>query len=295
MKRRSLIFSLLLMAQSGLIAQRVVEISYVVDGQGRYVYSCNNKAFCPYVLHLDFSTMTNGSADHALPIETEVKPGVTKLITVSPIDKNADIKLTVKSSYRKGCINPVVNTNFTYLLPVGPGHETQAYRILNGPSNVTGAQDSGYSARLRASLGDTIYAARRGVVTEVNVSSSENDAGATATSGWNFIEIYHADCSFATYGVLKQDGAFVRPGQTVEAGTPLGLVGGDRYGRGSEVRFSVTYYPGVNNTAIPLQFWTKGNGKGQLRHGATYFSEFPKAIVNSEKPRSSARPPKKAA
>src|SRR5665213_3141744 len=33
---------------------------------------------------------------------------------------------------------------------------------------------------------------------------------------------------------------------------------------------------------VPYQCWTKNNGKGRLKHGALYSSEFPLAIVNRE-------------
>ena len=267
-------------------AQRLLTVTYTTDNQNRYIFTCTNKDYCPYVVQVDFPTLTNAQPDHPVPYTTEVKPGTVTLITVSPIDKTKDIKLNFKTSNRKGVLNPLVNLNFVYLLPITPGIETQAYRVTNAKGSATqGAQDTGYSVRLRAKPGDTIYAARRGVVTAVDVSSSENDAGANSTNGWNYIEIYHADHSFAQYGIIQKDGAFVHPGQTVEAGTPIGLVGGDRYGRGAEVRFSVSYYPGVPNTNIPLLFWTKDNGKGPLRHGANYTSEFPKAILNQEMPR----------
>jgi hypothetical protein len=268
-------------------AQRIVDVSYSVDNQGRYIFICNNKDYCTYVIHVDFTTLVNAKADHALPYEAEVKPGINKLLIVSPLNKTDDTKVNFKSSYRKGCLSPIVNAGFVYLLPIAPGLETQAYIIPNakGAGSVPGGQDSGYAVRLRAKMGDTIYAARRGIVTAVDVSNTENDAGASTTSNWNYVEIAQADCSFAQYGVLKKDGAFVKPGQTVEAGTPIGLVGGDRYGRGSDVRFSVSYYPGVNNTQIPLLFWTKGNGKGPLRQGATYLGEFPKALLTQELPK----------
>jgi hypothetical protein len=286
-----LLFALL---QTTLPAQRLLTVSHSVDNQNRYIFSCTNNDYCPYVVRLDFPTLTNAQTDHPIPYEVEVKPGATKLVTVSPIDKSKDIRLNYKTSNRKGCLHPVVKLNFTYLLPISPGTETQAYRIVNAKgSNSPGAQDTGYSIRLRANLGDTIYAARRGVVTAVDVSNTENDAGASTTTNWNYIEIYHADCSFATYGILQKDGAFVHPGQVVEAGTPIGLVGGDRYGRGAEVRFAVSYYPGVANTEIPLLFWTKGNGRGPLRHGAMYTSEFPKSILTQELPKKS--PAKKPA
>ena len=285
-KHACLLLSIVLL-QTPSFSQRVVDVSYSIDKQGRYIFTCNNKDYCTYILHLDFTTLDNAKADHTLPFEAEVRPGINKLLTISPLNNRDDIKLNYKSSYRKGCLSPVVNAGFVYLLPIMPGLETQAYIIPNGKGagSIPGGQDSGYSVRLRAKMGDTIYAARRGIVTAVDVSNTENDAGASTTSNWNYVEIAQADCSFAQYGVLKKDGAFVKPGQTVEAGTPIGLVGGDRYGRGSDVRFSVSYYPGENNSQIPLLFWTKGNGKAPLRQGATYMSEFPKALLTLELPK----------
>ena len=280
---KKVLLLLLLTVTLAAHAQKVIDISYSVDNQGRYVFTANNKAWCTYVLRIDFPTLDNLKADHSLPYDVELKPGPAKIITLSVIDKARDTKLNYKSSNRKGLLNPVVNVNFTYLLPTGPGIETQAYRIPNKPAGSTvGGQDSGYSVRLRAKQGDTIYAARRGVVSALDVSNTENDAGATTTTNWNFVEIFHADGSFAEYGILKKDGALVKSGQTVEAGAPIGIVGGDQYGRGSEIRFNVTYYPGVPNTQIPLQFWTKGNGKGPLKQGAFYTSEFTKALLTAE-------------
>ncbi|HVS95518.1 MAG TPA: M23 family metallopeptidase [Puia sp.] len=312
--KKSLLLPFLFLVHGALLAQRAIEVRYSPDTKGRYVFRCNNHDFCTYVLYLDFPTLTNARCDHALPYEAEVKPGLNPLLVISQIDPSKEIKFNYKTSSRKGCLHPVVNAGFTYLLPIAPGQETQAYRIVNkrnaagqassgaagtggtkGGAGGSGAgvlQDSGYAVRLRANIGDTIYAARRGVVTVVAVGNAENDAGASTTDSWNHVEIAHADCSFAEYGVLKKDGALVRPGQNVEAGTPIGLVGGDRYGRGSDVRFSVSYYPGVVGTEIPLQFWTKGNGKGPLKHGATYTSEFPRNLLTLEKPKPAAKKPR---
>jgi len=99
---------------------------------------------------------------------------------------------------------------------------------------------------------------------------------------------------------LKKNSALVKPGQVVKTGQPIGLVGGDSYGRGSDLRFSVYYYQEENGmlnqtTAshyiVPL-IWTKNNGKGRLKHGAIYTSEFAAAVLNQEaaqKPQSSKR------
>ncbi|HEY4965181.1 MAG TPA: M23 family metallopeptidase, partial [Puia sp.] len=139
--------------------------------------------------------------------------------------------------------------------------------------------------------GDTIYAARKGVVTELQDQSGANDAGQISVSSENYIEIVQADCSFARYGILKKNSALVKPGLTVKAGQPIGLVGGDAFGRGSDLRFSVYYYQeetaasqtGGRHYIIP-QIWTKKNGKGRLKHGVVYISEFPASVLNQEMP-----------
>jgi len=291
-------------------AQRVIEVNYILDTHGNYIFSCTNRAYCNYVLDVWFTTLDNAKSDHPLPFEAEVRPGMNKLFTISPVSAKDDIKINYKSSFRKGCLHAAVNPDFTYLLPIAPGKEAQAYIIGEIPAGTggngvagtgaggsgaagksagsgglgggTAARDSGYAIRLKMKAGDTIYAARRGVVTAIDASNGENDAGISVRGDLNTIEIVHGDCSFGEYGILQKNGALVRPGQVVEAGTPLGLVGGDKYGRGSEVRFSVGYYDGQHKVQVPLQFWTKKNGKGMLKHGGTYISEHPRAIVMQE-------------
>ena len=280
MKNIFLLLATLFTLQSPLFSQKTIEVSYALDRQGNYIFSCMNRAYCTYVVSIEFTTLENATSDHSLPYEAEVRPGLNKLFTVTP-DKGKDVQLKYKSSNRKGCLHPSVNPDFTYLLPIAPGKEAQAYEVWNTKGN-GGEGDSSFTIRLKMKPGDTIYSARRGTVTAVDVSNTENDAGLTTTGSWNYIEIIHGDCSFGQYGVLKKDGAFVKPGQVVEAGTPIGLVGGDKYGRGSDVRFSVSYYGGQLNTSFPLQFWTKKNGKGRLRHGGTYISEHPQPILTAE-------------
>ena len=104
------------------------------------------------------------------------------------------------------------------------------------------------------------------------------------------MEINHNDCTFARYGVLRKASALVHAGQFVEAGTPIGLVGGDKFGRGSEVRFSVYYHIEEDFSGkkkdywvyIPINFWIRLSGKGKLKQGGTYISEWPAQIRNQE-------------
>ena len=271
------------------LAQRAVEVSYHQDQKGAYIFTAQNKAFCPYVLRVVFTSLENGKTDHALPFEGELRPGMNTLFRLSAQNAAADLTFKYSISFRKCCLLTSPATAWPYLLPIAPGKETQAY-ITETHTDETYSQ---YAIRLRMKPGDTIFAARRGIVTAIDVGSAQNDAGVTGTEAWNAIEIFQGDSTFAEYGVIKKDGALVRPGQTVEAGAPIGLVGGDAYGRGSEARLSVYYYQGNTALFIPLQCWTKKNGKGMLKHGASYISEFPPAILQQEIKRPPAKTPAK--
>ncbi|HMH32367.1 MAG TPA: M23 family metallopeptidase [Puia sp.] len=274
--------------------QRVIEVKYVQDAQGNYDFICNNKAYCDYILDVNFTSLDNAKADQPLPYHAEVKPGSNKLFRLSKVNPANQLLFKYQVRYNKGCINPKVNQDFTYLLPVAPGKEVQAYEMQasDAPAAATGQPEkkNWYVIRLKMNPGDTIYAARRGRVTEMDVSNGLNDAGAASAGSENYIEVVHGDCSFARYGMVKKNGALVKPGQLVEAGRPLGLVGGDRYGRGSDIKLSVYYNQEQADgglvklywSYIPLIFWTKYNGKGKLKHGAIFTSEHPQAIIAQE-------------
>jgi hypothetical protein len=282
-----LLFAGLLFFSVSLNAQRIIEVKYEQDAKGGYVFSCFNAAFCNYIVELGFTTFANLKCDQTLPFHAEVKPGYNKLFTISAVDPQSPVQFKYGTIYQKGCMHPVVNYNFTYLLPVSPGRHAQVYEMSPLKSSDSA---SWYVLRLKMKPGDTIYAARKGIVNELMDQNGANDAGQTSIGTENFIEITQSDCSFARYGILKKNSAMVKPGQTVKAGQPIGLVGGDSYGRGSDLRFSVYYFQeestGLNQSSVPhyiiTQVWTKNNGKGKLTHGAVYIAEFPPAILNQE-------------
>lgn len=272
-----------------LYAQRMIEVKYQQDSKGAYVFSCVNYAFCNYVLDLGFTSFTNLKSDQPLPFHGEVKPGYNKLFTINPIDPQAAVLFKYSSGFQKGCMHPAINRDFIYLLPISPGTAAQAYEMSPDKSADSA---SWYVLRLKMKPGDTIFAARKGIVNDVQDNDAANDAGQSSIGRENYIEIIQADCSFARYGILKKAGALVKAGQAVKAGQPIGLVGGDTYGRGSDLRFSIYYYQEENGSPSPSaishyvipQIWTKNNGKGRLKHGVIYYSEFPPAVLNQEIP-----------
>jgi Peptidase family M23 len=281
--------SFLLLCCLNLFAQRIIEVKYEPDSKGGYVFSCFNNAYCNYILAVGFTSFENEKADRPLPFHAEVKPGYNKLFTITPVRPQDAVQFKYNSSYQKGCIQPVVDRDFTYLFPITPGMNAQVYEMSPDKSSDSATW---YVLRVKMKPGDTIYASRKGIVNVVQDQNGANDAGQASIGAENYIEITQPDCSFARYGILKKNSAMVKPGQAVKAGQPVGLVGGDQFARGSEIRFSVYYYQEDNDVPsqsaishyVVTQIWTKNNGKGRLKHGAVYTSEFPVAVLNQEMP-----------
>jgi hypothetical protein len=298
--RKFLISLFLLATHFSLSAQRMIEVKYEQDSKGAYVFSCVNYAFCNYILDIGFSSFTNVKCDHPLPFHAEVKPGYNKLFSISAVDPQAAVQFKYQSGFQKGCMHPNVNLDYIYLLPIRPGTQAQVYEMSPIKSSDSA---SWYVLRMKMKSGDTIYAARKGLVNDVQDLNAANDAGQVSIGTENFIEIAQSDCSFARYGILKKNSAMVKPGQMVKAGQPIGLVGGDTFGRGSDVRFSVYFYQEDSNILRPSaishyiipQIWTKNNGKGRLKHGAIYTSEFPTSVLSQETPVKKAKSPKRKA
>ena len=302
--RKWLIFSALLVYTASALSQNSMEIRYEPDAKGATVFTCINYAYCTYILDLEFTTLKNLKCDRPLPFHGEVKPGYTRLFSISTIDPQLPTQFNYSIKNQKGCMHPVVNADFTYLLPISPGRQAQSYEMSpdklpdsakrsapNTPADRNRDSVSWYVLRLKMKSGDTIYATRKGVVNEVQDQNGANDAGQISVSTENYIELVQSDCSFARYGILKKNSSLVKPGQAVKAGQPVGLVGGDAFGRGSDLRFSVYYYQeelnpsqsGGRHYIIPF-IWTRKNGKGRLKHGVIYTSEFPAVVLNQEIP-----------
>ena len=301
-----LLFLFLLIHSSGadILAQRIIQVRYTQDSKGNYEFICENHAFCHYIVEVKVTGLDNLRADQTLPFRKEVLPGTTHLFNLIPENRENAIKFNFSATYLKGCIQPNPKSDITYLLPFAPGKEAQVYEMQNTGKAKAGDPEikNWYVIRIKMSPGDTIFASRRGVVSELDESSGANDSGSNQIGGTNFIEIVHSDCTFGRYGIIRKNGALVKPGQTVEAGSPIGIVGGDRFGRGAEIRFSVSYNEEVFDAAsnekqyqvfLPLWFWIKYKGKDRITHGADYVAEHPSAVIAQEK--TSPSTPKKPA
>jgi hypothetical protein len=286
--------------------QHQIVVHYEKNGIGEYEFLCDNKTFSNYTVEVSFPELINLHADLSLPARFTVGPGLNKpLFILQKSIKGTSVHFQYHYTSFKGCSDPRIDTGFAYLLPVAPGKSTRISQLrflLQEYGNEAPPKDW-YSISLHVQPGDTVFAARRGRVTNTREHAGLQDSGYAYSNDDNFIEIEHNDCTFGKYTVFRDDAIFVRPGDWVEAGQPIGIAGGDKYATGPQVRFSVFYHleqevldKDGNKTGktrhwayVPLYFWTKDNGKARLSDRSSYTSEHPADLVTREMSKKEAK------
>lgn len=96
-----------------------------------------------------------------------------------------------------------------------------------------------YALDFAADVGTPVYAARAGIVMQVEAAQRGSGLGRGDASRANFIRILHDDGSMALYGHLAHDGVRVRPGQAVQQGQMIGLSGNTGYSTAPHLHFVV--------------------------------------------------------
>ena len=278
-------------------AQSPIEVFYEKDNTGAYAFSCRNTSYCPYTVTITFTELTGLRTSATLPYQADIRPGQQSLFKLQP-QPNLTNSFQYKVNAMKGCKRTKVDTSVVYLLPTRPGKRVSAAELAYIGKLYAGEQEpkDWYSLAIKMNTGDTVFAARRGTVSAVRSDAAVVGTNLGFHRSDNMVEINHADCSFATYTVFRTNSIFVVPGQVVEAGTPLGIVGGENYGFGPHVRLSVHYNyeaPVVKNgqltdekqywAYVPVRFWLKDEQKASLlTPRKEYLSEHPDAVIEQE-------------
>ncbi len=274
-------------------AQDGITVRYDADSRGNYKFYCENENYCTYTLEVNFQELKNLKWRIQLPFLTEVHHGNNYLFTLEAGDPSQTSSFQYSIAYITGCMDPEIDMNFNYLLPVGKDRITETFPIdYLKISNRSPEPKDYYAVGFKMEEGDTIFAARRGVVCGVRDTSSLAYSGYVYSSEDNYIEIFQQDCSFARYQVLSE--SLVHLGQEVEASDPIAIAGGANYTTGLHVRF-IVYYNDAEQTksrngldlnakmaCVPLVFCTKEQQNQQLKQGNMYTGVQPDSIITQE-------------
>ena len=144
-------------------------------------------------------------------------------------------------------------THVLYRAPFAIGSSyriTQAYPRLITHTSIADQ----YAIDIALPDGTPVYAARDGMVINLQHDKFMTGASPVMLDQANMVEILHDDGSIAMYAHLHWDSVRVRPGQLVRQGEYLADSGNTGFSTGPHLHFGVAYNAGLAEHSIPLQF-----------------------------------------
>jgi hypothetical protein len=158
--------------------------------------------------------------------------------------------------------------NSDYTLPYSVG---ASYSVYQSYCWQTGGHRNQLAYDFTIAIGDTIVAARGGIVREVREDSPDNGQG---YGEHNYVFIQHEDGTLAFYAHLMQFGVIVEPGDTVETGQHFAFSGNSGQSGVPHLHFGVyENYPPVEGVDIPINFRNAEgllDSRGGLMRGEFY-------------------------
>jgi Peptidase family M23 len=207
----------------------------------------------------------------------------------------------VALTYRKGFLNYNIAPDFPYLLPLRAGSQVQPICKDKMLCLYPDKKDSSFDVYgFPVAFGDTVFAARKGVVCKIQnllADSSLNETG----HGY-FLDLQHADGTYGRYEGIQTNSPLVEYGQEVEAGDPIAFVSGQEQ-QGSLLSFQVFYYTdkvtaekicpdNTTTVSVPVRFTicnTEGGSAVELSCSQSYTVVHPMEIITKEMNRKDLR------
>jgi murein DD-endopeptidase MepM/ murein hydrolase activator NlpD len=289
--KNSLLCFLILIAPLCFGQSAPVEVNYT-SNNNEYTFQYKNPNYCDYVLKVEFSDLQGGTCSCSLPFIESVSAGSGTLFTLKPSQTNQSISFRFGYKTQKGRLLPKPPKPFIYLFPFSKVQTHRAFQSQNIMETISGKKIADfYGMAFQMKKGDTIFAARRGVVSEIKNQFDTHSDGVWFSSQTNFVEVFHQDGTFGRYNRLKKGLIWVKEGQWVEAGEPIGIVADDTFEGNTVVQFTVYYLPKSNafnenshaySYVIPTFYSTTSPGGVLLQQGAFYTSDWPESIVTQE-------------
>ena len=218
-----------------------VNVRYEKKEKGVYEFIGENNLNIPVSVFVRFTDLQGFTGYLPSGRPYVLNSGSKTLFRLTPRQGSNNYVFRYNYSWRKGDFTEKPDTAFVYLPPVRPGKTVVVQRGVT----LKGFIDRKVEEKEKAGLsfhteeGDTIYAMRKGVVTDVVDHKASKGKGVIYNDTENYVRIYHEDNTFMTYSLLQNDGIFVQPGETVLPGQPIGLAGGTNYRSGSRLHVSL--------------------------------------------------------
>ena len=158
-----------------------------------------------------------------------------------------------------------------YLLPFEAKARHKLFQGYQGSFSHQAGSPNEYAHDWDLAAGSIVQAARDGVVVGVRQDSNASGVGDRFRNSANYVIIRHNDGTYAEYLHLKQDGAVVKLGDTVQAGQAIALSGSTGYTSGPHLHFAVfRAIDGNTRETLPVKFKAKDGSIQTLEEGKIY-------------------------
>ncbi len=228
-----------------------------------------NKNFYPVTLEVIIETTNLRSNKKARFTEVLSKNEERKIATLVVNKKNAKWGVSYSYTYYMGSINAKHDDSFAYRFPFKKGGSFRLDQGYGGEYSHQG--DELYSLDFNMPIGTPVYAARSGLVIELEEKFTKSGADKNLMSEANFVSVLHNDGTFAVYSHLKKNGVTVQLGQQIQPGQQIGLSGDTGYSTGPHLHFAVMKTKvGGGYITLPTKFATQQGIVSRLEKGQMY-------------------------
>lgn len=253
-----------------------VKVYYQLNSDDSYSFFADSQSYIPSYLDLRFPVLKNLSSSEKIPFEAVIPAGAkqVKLFDLKP-GNGQSVEFKYQVTFALGDpISVKPDETYLYLFPFEHGQKFFVGQGFNGKFSHFGQNQ--FAVDFTMPEGTGIYAARSGIVVGVKEDSNLGGAGPSFDDKGNYVLIYHADGTFGNYVHLKQNGAIVDPGQSIEAGDLLGYSGNTGRTTGPHLHFDVRV-PRKDGTmsSIPVKFLNYDASAVVPQFGNYYYSLHP--------------------
>jgi len=210
----------------------------------------------PVEVEISLTQTRNVISTPALPKQFVIQPGRSEILfQITGINKYKSWSFSLKYSYIIGSPLAIHDQNAVYLPPFERNTSFPISQAFEGKFSHTDKQNK-YAVDLVMPVNTPIYAARTGIVVEVNNDFFNGGTKQAYKTRANSIRILHEDGSMAVYAHLALERAQVYPGLNVSAGQLIGYSGNTGFSSGPHLHFAVQLNQGMELVSIPFQFTT---------------------------------------
>lgn len=208
----------------------------------------------PIEVEVDWGDHENVVIKPDLPHRFVVGPGKSGILFRARGSPGAQSwRLGLKYPYMIGAPMPDYVSHALYLPPIAAGSRYRITQAFDGEFTHNDGQNR-YAVDIMMPIDTPIYAARGGVVFDVDDDYFSHGSEQSYATKGNSIRILHDDGSMAVYAHLALEKAQVQTGQKVAAGQRIAYSGNTGMTTGPHLHFAVQVNKGMELVSVPFKF-----------------------------------------